>query len=78
MAWANVSWPDPGRIITAAMWNEQIVQGNPKPIYAPRPTEARCGYCGLYGALGKCTGCGAPNQLTSRRFAAPAAFGKEG
>ncbi len=27
--------------------------------------QVRCAYCGRYGALGQCPGCGAPNQPTS-------------
>lgn len=40
------------------------VQGPPKavrPMSAPR-ASARCAYCGLYGSLGHCAGCGAPNE----------------
>jgi hypothetical protein len=27
-----------------------------------RPQTAKCAYCGLYGKLGSCDGCGAPNE----------------
>jgi hypothetical protein len=29
--------------------------------YLPAQAAAKCGYCGLYGELGRCIGCGAPN-----------------
>jgi hypothetical protein len=37
---------------------------------------ARCEYCGLYGPLGRCSGCGAPNRprndtAPNRRVVAP-------
>ncbi len=34
--------------------------GLPKPVDACG--QARCEYCGRYGALGSCLGCGAPNR----------------
>jgi len=39
----------------------------PPPPVPPVPpvdvcAQAKCGYCGLYGQLGPCRGCGAPNQ----------------
>lgn len=27
-----------------------------------RPAQARCAYCGRYGTLGRCEGCGANNE----------------
>jgi hypothetical protein len=38
-------------------------QGPPKKVRTPAPAGvARCAYCGLYGPLGRCVGCGAPNE----------------
>jgi hypothetical protein len=31
-------------------------------------TQAKCDYCGRYGALGSCEGCGAPNRPTRGRI----------
>ena len=47
---------------------ELVLQGRIKPI---RPmgepaAAAKCAYCGRYGALGQCAGCGAPNEPAPR------------
>jgi hypothetical protein len=49
---------------------ELIVQGPPKqirPMSMPPCAPAKCAYCGLYGALGHCRGCGAPNAPVHAR-----------
>lgn len=44
------------------------VQGPLKTIKPAQPrgadafAQAKCSYCGLYGYLGQCQGCGAPNR----------------
>jgi hypothetical protein len=45
---------------------ELVLQGPPKPVkpFGQPCAQARCSYCGLYGALGRCDGCGAPNNPT--------------
>jgi hypothetical protein len=45
---------------------ELVLQGQPKPVKpVGQPcAQARCAYCGLFGALGRCEGCGAPNNPT--------------
>ncbi len=54
------------------------LQGQPKPVQpAPRTdacAQAKCAYCGRYGGLGQCQGCGAPNQPTQ----AAVSLGSEG
>jgi len=57
-------------VMSAAQINAMVrdnlaeLQGPPKRI--PPPAEAvgtaRCQYCRTYGPLGRCQGCGAPNE----------------
>jgi len=37
--------------------------------------QARCDYCGLYGDLGRCEGCGAPNEPQAQRIDATSLCG---
>lgn len=62
----------PGEIVLSRRLQEQIdAQGPPKRIKPIVPAvkgpqdpcaQVKCAYCGRYGALGQCQGCGAPNR----------------
>lgn len=35
------------------------------------PLGIKCDYCGLYGKLGRCEGCGAPNRPLAKSWLTP-------
>ncbi len=53
-----------GELITAAKINSYVQEVH---WTSTSHTSAQCDYCGLYGMLGRCEGCGAPNKPVENR-----------